>query len=71
MCPPGNWRQITYDSIAVCAGPWKCAIISSGRRGVAQLGRALGSGLRGRRFKSSRPDQLLVPQVLREHVVFL
>ena len=27
-----------------------------GRRGVAQLGRALGSGLRGRRFKSSRPD---------------
>jgi hypothetical protein len=28
------------------------------RRGVAQPGRALGSGPRGRRFKSSRPDQL-------------
>jgi hypothetical protein len=27
------------------------------RRGVAQPGRALGSGPRGRRFKSSRPDQ--------------
>ena len=26
-------------------------------RGVAQPGRALGSGPRGRRFKSSRPDQ--------------
>lgn len=25
-------------------------------RGVAQLGRALGSGLRGRRFKSCHPD---------------
>jgi hypothetical protein len=28
-------------------------------RGVAQLGSALGSGPRGRRFKSSRPDQIL------------
>jgi hypothetical protein len=28
----------------------------SGCRGVAQPGRALGSGPRGRRFKSSRPD---------------
>src|ERR1041384_8320743 len=28
------------------------------RRGVAQPGRALGSGPRGRRFKSYRPDQL-------------
>ena len=27
------------------------------RRGVAQLGSALGSGPRGRRFKSARPDQ--------------
>jgi hypothetical protein len=27
------------------------------RRGVAQLGRALGSGPRGRRFKSCHPDQ--------------
>ena len=30
--------------------PWTC-------RGVAQPGRALGSGPRGRRFESSRPDQ--------------
>ncbi|VDN48025.1 protein of unknown function [Petrocella atlantisensis] len=28
-------------------------------RGVAQLGRALGSGLRGRRFKSSHSDFLM------------
>ena len=28
-------------------------------RGVAQPGRALGSGPRGRRFKSSRPDHFL------------
>ena len=27
-------------------------------RGVAQLGRALGSGLRGRGFESRRPDDL-------------
>src|SRR5262249_30345028 len=31
--------------------------LSALRRGVAQLGRALGSGPRGRWFKSSRPDQ--------------
>ena len=30
-------------------------------RGVAQLGRALRSGRKGRRFKSSRPDQFLAP----------
>lgn len=30
------------------------------RRGVAQLGRALGSGPRGRRFKSGRPDHELL-----------
>ena len=29
----------------------------TGCRGVAQPGRALGSGPRGRRFKSCRPDQ--------------
>src|SRR6266480_2493816 len=28
-------------------------------RGVAQPGRALGSGPRGRRFESSRPDQIV------------
>ena len=33
----------------------KGAIIANAR-GVAQLGRARGSGLRGRRFKSCRPD---------------
>jgi hypothetical protein len=32
---------------------------SDPRRGVAQPGRALGSGPRGRRFKSSRPDQYI------------
>ena len=32
-------------------------------RGVAQLGRALGSGPRGRWFESSRPDQNKVPRV--------
>ena len=31
---------------------------SSGRRGVAQLGSALRSGRRGRRFKSGHPDQV-------------
>ena len=31
----------------------------SGLRGVAQCGSALGSGLRGRRFKSCRPDHTL------------
>ena len=30
----------------------------SGLRGVAQFGSALGSGLRGRRFKSCRPDHI-------------
>ena len=34
-------------------------------RGVAQPGRALGSGPRGRRFKSSRPDHFF-PQILGE-----
>ena len=32
-------------------------------RGVAQFGRALGSGPRGRQFKSVRPDQLMKKQV--------
>ena len=31
----------------------------SGLRGVAEFGSALGSGLRGRRFKSCRPDHTL------------
>ena len=33
-----------------------CAIIRLQKRGVAQFGSALGSGPRGRRFKSSRSD---------------
>src|ERR1039458_3853408 len=32
--------------------------LSGGRRGVAQLGSALRSGRRGRRFKSGHPDQV-------------
>ena len=40
--------------------PWRTAVarirIVIGNRGVAQLGRALRSGRRGRWFKSSRPD---------------
>ena len=41
----------------------KCYALKSGRiadrvRGVAQPGRALRSGRRGRRFKSSRPDHV-------------
>ncbi len=40
-------------------GPVAAAIRTTSRlsRGVAQPGRALGSGPRGRRFKSFRPDQ--------------
>ena len=33
----------------------------AGRRGVAQPGRVLGSGPRGRQFKSAHPDHLLPP----------
>jgi hypothetical protein len=36
-------------------GTRECGMITVGR-GVAQLGRALGSGLRGPRFKSAHPD---------------
>src|SRR6185503_9868786 len=38
-------------------GVWDTIAVRLGR-GVAQPGRALGSGPRGRRFESSRPDQL-------------
>ena len=31
------------------------------RRGVAQFGSALGSGPRGRQFKSARPDHSKIP----------
>ena len=39
--------------------PRPFAVSSNLRRGVAQPGRALGSGPRGRRFESSRPDHKL------------
>ena len=42
---PFCWRGATWSRLR------------RSRRGVAQPGRALGSGPRGRRFKSSRPDQ--------------
>lgn len=38
-------------------------------RGVAQPGRALGSGPRGRRFNSSRPDILLVSEILVQRIL--
>src|SRR6185369_17614241 len=38
---------------------WAKIVVRLGR-GVAQPGRALGSGPRGRRFKSSRPDQFKI-----------
>ena len=46
---PGTWNQEPGTDNS-------CTM--NGCRGVAQPGRALGSGPRGRRFKSSRPDQL-------------
>ena len=45
---PGTWNQEPGTDNS-------CTM--NGCRGVAQPGRALGSGPRGRRFKSSRPDQ--------------
>ena len=47
---------------ALLIGLTTCApvvIIALARRGVAQLGRALRSGRRGRRFKSCRLDQII------------
>src|SRR5215470_6515937 len=37
--------------------PWRIAAADSFRRDVAQPGRALAWGARGRQFKSARPDQ--------------
>ena len=47
----------TDDSCFALDGGGRGRVVSSGCRGVAQPGRALGSGPRGRRFESSRPDQ--------------
>jgi hypothetical protein len=41
------------DLLGSAASGWRTEEIL---RGVAQLGRALGSGPRGRKFKSCRPD---------------
>ena len=40
-------------------------------RGVAQLGSALGSGPRGRRFNSGLPDHLLINELLGRWVIRL
>ena len=37
-------------------GGWLSILLNLEIRGVAQFGRALGLGPRGRRFKSGRPD---------------
>jgi hypothetical protein len=36
----------------------RASLLSNNQRGVAQSGRALSSGGKGRRFKSSHPDQI-------------
>jgi hypothetical protein len=56
--PPGTPVGCTPGRVAVCPGfsvLVRCFVCAG--RGVAQPGRALGSGPRGRWFKSSRPDQ--------------
>jgi hypothetical protein len=50
-------RHVQEISTGPGAQP-ECTVDSVLRRGVAQLGRALGSGPRGRWFESSRPDQI-------------
>ena len=52
---PKAWERIN------CSAVFGCALSSAGR-GVAQSGRALGSGPRSRWFKSSRPDHFLFPK---------
>ena len=50
---PSNAEFIVASGVAAGRG---VVVNSSSCRGVAQPGRALGSGPRGRRFESSRPD---------------
>ena len=65
--PPGRYeldvivsdrltRATATGTRGVLGGVWGKMTVRLGR-GVAQPGRALGSGPRGRRFKSFRPDQ--------------
>ena len=53
----GKWAALD-QAIGRCAGTSARLYIRPGRRSVAQPGRALLSGGRGRRFKSSHSDQL-------------
>src|SRR5947209_18244600 len=52
----GKWAALD-QAIGRCAGTSARLYIWPGRRSVAQPGRALLSGGRGRRFKSSHSDQ--------------
>ena len=56
--PIGLYRRRRFATLiagsTICDGA--CCDIRSSKRGVAQPGRALGSGPRGRKFKSCRPD---------------
>src|SRR4051812_37324344 len=52
----GKWAALD-QAIGRCAGTSARLYIRPGRRSVAQPGRALLSGGRGRRFKSSHSDQ--------------
>ena len=57
-------------SVNVWTFQTKSCILSLGR-GVAQLGSALGSGPRGRRFNSGLPDHLLTNGLLGRWVIRL
>src|SRR5712671_7822628 len=46
------------ESVCLVTAAWLCYIDSLNFRGVAQPGRALGSGPRGRKFESCHPDSL-------------
>jgi hypothetical protein len=50
--------EMLRDGDSICEARSETIRVESLERGVAQLGRALGSGPRSRRFKSYRPDQI-------------
>ena len=52
-----TWQHELKIDLASLTVQHPFPIIQFTCRGVAQPGRALGSGPRGRRFESSRPDQ--------------
>src|SRR5271169_6094178 len=60
-CKTGNFMG-QYEDSSLTGGPTSYIIPT--RRGVAQPGSALGSGPRGRRFKSSRPDHSIFQHVV-------